>query len=130
MRDELSIKDVAETFDVTKRTIRYYEEIGLIRPERNLQGRRMFSPGDLTRIRLIFRGKKYGFHLEEIKEMIELFDQDPSGVSQLERTMSYGREKMQEVDIRIRELLELKKEMEAWMERFEQELRERRGETL
>ncbi|WP_394218469.1 MerR family transcriptional regulator [Halobacillus trueperi] len=130
MTGRLSIQQVAQKFDVTQRTIRYYEELGLIRPSRSSGGHRSFSPKDLTRLGLVFRGKKYGFQLDEIKEMIHLFDQDPSGVRQLERTLAYGRGKMQEVDDRIRELEQLKAEMGQWLDKFEEELKERRGDPV
>lgn len=129
MTNHLTTQQVADQFQVTQRTIRYYEELGLINPERNSGGRRLFSPKDLTRLGLVFRGKKYGFQLEEIKEMIHLFDQDPSGVRQLERTLDYGKEKVREVDIRIEELVKLKAEMNQWLAKFEEELKERRGDT-
>jgi DNA-binding transcriptional MerR regulator len=129
MTQQLTIHQVADQFQVTQRTIRYYEELGLIHPERNSGGQRLFSSKDLTGLGLVFRGKKYGFQLEEIKEMIRLFDQDPSGVRQLERTLDYGREKVREVDMRIEEFVKLKTEMNQWMSKFEEELEERRGET-
>ncbi|KHE66899.1 MerR family transcriptional regulator [Halobacillus sp. BBL2006] len=128
MSNFLSIAEVAEHFDVSKRTIRYYEEIGLIEPPRE-NNRRAFSSADMTRLSLIFRGKKYGFQLDEIKDMILLFDQDPSGVKQLERTIGYGKKKMMEVDARIRELENLKAEMNEWLTKFEEEIAKRRGES-
>lgn len=129
MERPLTIQQVAEKYQVTPRTIRFYEELGLIQPARSTSGRRSFSAKDLTRLGLVFRGKKYGFQLEEIREMIHLFDQDPSGVKQLERTLDYGKEKLGEVDVRIKELMELKDEMNQWLTKFEKELKDRRGET-
>ncbi|MGP4061310.1 MerR family transcriptional regulator [Halobacillus sp. H74] len=129
MTHSFTIQQVADQFQVTLRTIRYYEELGLIHPERTSAGRRSFSSKDLTRLGLVFRGKKYGFQLDEIKEMIHLFDQDPSGVRQLERTLSYGKDKMREVDVRIQELEHLKAEMKQWLMKFEEELEERRGDA-
>ncbi|ARI76558.1 MerR family transcriptional regulator [Halobacillus mangrovi] len=129
MADFLSIAEVAEHFDVSQRTIRYYEEIGLIDPPRQNK-RRIFSPADMTRLSLVFRGKKYGFQLDEIKDMVELFEKDPSGVKQLERTIGYGKKKMLEVDARIRELEQLKAEMNDWLNKFEEELIKRKGDSL
>jgi len=88
-----TISELAKQFGITTRTIRYYEEIGLLQPERTEGGQRIFSKKEFVRMRLISRGKKYGFNLQEIREMIQLFDHDPSGISQLQRTMDYGREK-------------------------------------
>lgn len=90
MTEHLTIQQVADQFQVTQRTIRYYEELGLIHPQRTSSGRRLFSSKDLTQLGLVFRGKKYGFQLEEINEMIHLFYQDPSGVRQRTEKESSG----------------------------------------
>ncbi|MBM3572599.1 MAG: MerR family transcriptional regulator, partial [Alphaproteobacteria bacterium] len=65
-----SIVEVAREFDVTTRTIRFYEEQGLLQPARHgIQ--RIYAPRDRTRLRLIMRGKRLGFSIAEIKEMVE-----------------------------------------------------------
>lgn len=68
-----SIVDLAREFDVTTRTIRFYEEHGLLAPTRR-GSQRVYAPRDRTRLKLIMRGKRLGFSLAEIKEMIELYD--------------------------------------------------------
>lgn len=68
-----SIVDLAREFDVTTRTIRFYEEHGLLAPMRR-GSRRIYAPRDRTRLKLIMRGKRLGFSLAEIKEIIELYD--------------------------------------------------------
>jgi DNA-binding transcriptional MerR regulator len=68
-----SIVDLAREFDLTTRTIRFYEEHGLVTPIRR-GSRRIYAPRDRTRLRLIMRGKRLGFSLAEIKEIIELYD--------------------------------------------------------
>ncbi|MCP3031382.1 MerR family DNA-binding transcriptional regulator [Halobacillus sp. A1] len=122
-----TISEVAYHYDVTARTIRYYEELGLISPMRN-NGQRVFTQKEMTRLRLISRGKKYGFQLEEIKEMIQLFDQDPSGIKQLESVIQSAQRKMDEVEARIEELQLLKKEMNDWIINFNEELEKRKKE--
>lgn len=77
-----SIADLAREFDVTTRTIRFYEDEGLIRPARKGQ-RRVFSPRDRVRLKLILRGKRLGFSLGEIREIIDLYDADPGEAGQL-----------------------------------------------
>ncbi len=119
-----TISELAAEFNVTPRTIRYYEEIGLLQPRRTESGRRLFSGREKTRLRLVFRGKKYGFQLEEIKEMIQLFDKDPSGKQQLLKTIEYGNNKIEEVSKRIAELETVKREMEALVEEFWRKLAE------
>ncbi|WP_293763232.1 MerR family DNA-binding transcriptional regulator [uncultured Aquitalea sp.] len=72
-QDLFTISDLAQEFDVTLRTIRFYEEQGLIEPERD--GRqRVFTRRDRARLRLILRGKRIGLSLSEIREIIDLYD--------------------------------------------------------
>ena len=105
------ISTVAKEFDVSTRTIRYYEELGLLKPERTPTNRRFYSKTEVVKLKLIFRGKKYGFTLDEIKEMIQLFDRDRTGRKQLERTVEFGTEKIRQVDMKIQELVDMK---EKW----------------
>ncbi|MBR7554128.1 MerR family transcriptional regulator [Allobacillus sp. GCM10007491] len=117
-----SIAEVADRFGVSHRTIRYYEEVGLIHPKRTATGQRIFTKKELTQLQLIFRGKKYGFKLDEIKEMVLLFEEDPTGREQLKRTIEYGEEKIAEVTKRLNELEQLKKEMEMFLDTFRNDL--------
>ncbi|WP_102261366.1 MerR family transcriptional regulator [Mesobacillus jeotgali] len=119
-----SISDLAEEFGVTTRTIRYYEELGLLKPSRTEGGRRIYSGSDLARLKLVLRGKRFGFSLEEIKEMVLLFDEDRTGEKQLKRTIEYGEEKLVEVNERIAELVEIKEEIERLMIEFKGRLNE------
>ena len=61
-----TISELAEEFDISARTIRYYEEINLIHPNRTENGHRIYTRRDRARLRLILRGKRFGFSLEEI----------------------------------------------------------------
>lgn len=78
-----TISELAKEFGITTRTIRFYEDMGLLRPQRRGQSR-IFSAGDRTTIKLILRGKRLGFSLLESKEMIELYDPAEGNVTQLE----------------------------------------------
>lgn len=80
--DYFSIADLAREFDVTTRTIRFYEDEGLISPARRGQ-HRLFSPRDRIRLKLILRGKRLGFSLGEIRDIIDLYDAAPGEVGQL-----------------------------------------------
>ncbi|MCB2099272.1 MAG: MerR family DNA-binding transcriptional regulator [Rhodobacterales bacterium] len=82
MNDTFGIAQLAREFGVTTRTIRFYEDKGLLAPERAGQ-RRIYTQRDRVRLRLIMRGKRLGFSLEEIAEMVNLYDQDPTEVAQL-----------------------------------------------
>lgn len=120
-----TISKVAEEFQISTRTIRYYEEVGLLSPIRDSSGRRVLTGRDVAKMKLIMRGKKYWFTLEEIKEMVLLFDKDRSGRKQLERTLEYGQEKLREIDEKIAELLEIKGEILTFMDEFKGKLNEK-----
>lgn len=82
MNETYGIAELAVEFGVTTRTVRFYEDKGLLSPEREGQ-RRVYSARDRVRLRLIMRGKRLGLSLEEIGELIDLYDVDPSEVTQL-----------------------------------------------
>lgn len=78
-----SISDLATEFDITTRTIRFYEEKGLISPSR--QGNtRSYCGADRVKLKLILRGKRLGFTLEESGEIINMYDQDRGNIEQLQ----------------------------------------------
>lgn len=122
-----TITEVASRFGVSTRTIRYYEEIGLLSPERSEGNQRLYSNRELAKLKLIFRGKKYGFSLEEIKEMVLLFDRDRTGRKQLERTIKFGDQKIREIEEKIEELHEIKLEMELLRNEFTEKLNKLQG---
>ncbi len=107
-------------FGVSTRTIRYYEEIGLLEPERTENNQRLYSSAELAKLKLIFRGKRYGFSLDEIKEMVLLFNKDRTGRRQLERTIEYGERRLSEIEAKINELQEMKIEMEQLLVDFKE----------
>jgi DNA-binding transcriptional MerR regulator len=77
-----SIAELAREYDVTLRTIRHYEELGLISPERRGTSR-VFHSRDRIRLALILRGKRLGFSLEEIATIVNMYDDQPGEVGQL-----------------------------------------------
>ena len=92
MPNSFTIAELAREFGVTTRTIRFYEDKNLISPERQGQ-RRVYSPRDRIRLRLIMRGKRLGFSLDEIAGMIDLYDVDPSETAQLTHFLEKIRER-------------------------------------
>lgn len=78
-----SITDLAQELDLTTRTIRFYEARGLLRPARRGQ-QRVYSRADKTRLKLVLRGKRLGWPLDDIREMIELYDTPDGERKQLE----------------------------------------------
>lgn len=123
-----TIKEVAKQFNVSTRTLRYYEEIGLLHPSRSISNQRTFSKKEIAKLKLILRGKKFGFSLEEIKEMVLLFDIDRTGIQQLERTVNYGEQKMKEIDGKIAELTQMKNELQQLYTMFSEKLTRLKGE--
>ncbi len=81
-----SISELAKEFGVTTRTIRHYEELQLLLPERQGQ-KRIYSLADRIKLKLIVRGKRIGLSLQESGELINMYEPGKSNVDQLERTM-------------------------------------------
>jgi DNA-binding transcriptional MerR regulator len=79
-RTSFSIAELAEEFDITPRAIRFYEDVGLLEPAR--AGRnRVYSQRDRTRLKLTLRGKRLGLSLQEIKQLVDMYD-SPSDTRQ------------------------------------------------
>ena len=87
MSPSYSIRDLASEFDVTTRTIRFYEEKGLLRPRRE-GTRRVYSPSDRTKLRLILRGKRIGMTLQECVDFIDMYDPEHNNAEQLHSLIS------------------------------------------
>jgi DNA-binding transcriptional MerR regulator len=81
-----SIRQLSKEFDVTARALRFYEDKGLIHPERKGQTR-IYSPRDRARLQLILRGKRLGFSLVEIHEILDLYTPKDHGVAQMRATL-------------------------------------------
>lgn len=91
------IADLAREFDVTTRTLRFYEDEGLITPLRQGQ-RRIFSARDRIRLKLILRGKRLGFSLGEIREIIDLYDAPLGEVGQIRFFLGKIRERRAQLE--------------------------------
>jgi len=94
-----SIAEASEALGVTQRTLRFYEDKGLISPSR-IGGNRVYSNREMGRMRLILRGKKLGFSIREIAEFLSLYDidSDPELQEQTRRLLGHVRERL--VDLR------------------------------
>lgn len=117
-----SISELAAEFDISPRAIRYYEERGLLAPRRSAGNQRVYTRGDRRRLKLILRGKRLGFSLDEIAEMIGMPETDLTEVEQIRRSLAYGRSKLEEIARRKKELAELEQDIRATMETLEQTL--------
>ena len=79
----LSFKEMCTTFDVTPRTLRYYEYIELLHPEK--EGRsRFYHAREMARMKLILRGRRWGFSLEEIRQWLLIYDQQGNAAQMAE----------------------------------------------
>ena len=87
-----SIRDLASEFDVTTRTIRYYEEKGLLSPVRE-GAKRIYRPSDRTTLKLILRGKRIGLSLQESAEIIRMYGSPEKNRQQLEKLIDRIRDK-------------------------------------
>ena len=107
-----TISELAGEFGITPRTIRYYEEVGLLSPHRDTPtSRRLYDERDRARLKLILRGKRFGYSLAELGDILELYDVDPTQRQQIMRTLEYGLQHIREIDERIEELREIREEM-------------------
>lgn len=117
-QDRLSFKEMCAQFEVTPRTLRYYEYIELLSPAR--EGRsRFYGARDQARMVLILRGRRWGFSLEEIRQWLELYEERGSRV-QMETWIDMSEAKLAELeeqraqlDETIDELRELRKKVSA-----------------
>lgn len=105
------ISDLVEELGISQRTIRYYEEQGLLRPRRSAGNHRLFSRRDRARLKMILRGKILGFSLEEIANLLNLYDLDPSEKSQYEEGIKYVNDHLKQIRERIHELQLLEQDM-------------------
>lgn len=103
MAESFGIAELAREFGVTTRTVRFYEDKGLIAPKRIGQ-RRIYSARDRVRLHLIMRGKRMGLSLEAIGELLDLYDVDPSEVTQLTQFIDVIRERKKILEVQKRDI--------------------------
>ena len=116
-----TIREIAEEFDVTHRTVRHYEELGLISPERR-GTTRVYHRRDRTRLALILRGKRLGFPLEEIRTIIDLYDRPRGRASQLEYVLGQIDERRADLEQRRRDLEDALTELGEFERRCREDL--------
>lgn len=107
---QYSITELAKEFDVTTRTIRFYEDKGLLKPRREGQTR-IYSPSDRIFLKLILRGKRIGFSLKESQEIIELYDPTSGNTFQLSQMLEKIADKTSELDQQIHDIEIMKIEL-------------------
>jgi len=119
--ETMAIRDMCAEFDVTPRTLRFYEQKELLFPIRNGQ-RRLFTKRDRARLKLILRGKRFGFSLEEIRQLLDLYHMDDSQQTQLAKTYEIAKKHLADMIAQRDELNVAIEEMKTQMEWGEKRL--------
>jgi DNA-binding transcriptional MerR regulator len=101
--DVMTIREMCDAFAVTPRTLRFYEQKELLFPARIGQ-KRLFSRRDRARLKLILRGKRFGFSLEEIRQLLDLYYVGDQQATQLSRTLDIARDRLQDMERQRAEL--------------------------
>jgi DNA-binding transcriptional MerR regulator len=117
-----TIADLAEEYGVTLRTIRHYEDRGLISPERRGTAR-VFRNRDRVRLALILRGRRLGFSLEEIATIVNMYDEQPGEAGQLEYLLDQIRGRRDDLEQRRRDIEETLAELDEVEQRCREDLR-------
>ena len=117
----MGIQEIASELGITHRTLRFYEDKGLISPQR-IGSTRVYTRRDLGRMKLILRGKRLGFSLREISEFLDLYDHDTEQHHQIEALLKRVRAKLDDLrhqrkalDETIGELTEIERESVAFL---------------
>ena len=95
--DVMTIREMCETYDVTPRTLRFYEAKELLFPIREGQ-KRLFTKRDRARLKLILRGKRFGFSLEEIRQLLDLYHMGDQQQTQLARTYEIAQQRLADME--------------------------------
>ena len=103
--DTLTIRQMCDAFDVTPRTLRFYEAKELLFPQREGQ-KRLFTKSDRARLKLILRGKRFGFSLEEIRQLLDLYHMGDQQQTQIAAAYDVARERLADLEARRDELNE------------------------
>ncbi|HLZ79357.1 MAG TPA: MerR family DNA-binding transcriptional regulator [Sphingomonas sp.] len=96
-RDLRGIQQIASDLGITTRTLRFYEDRGLIEPRR-IGTTRVYTRREVGRMQLILRGKRLGFSLRDIQEFLDLYDADPQHVEQMRRLAERVRKRVEELE--------------------------------
>ncbi|GAB3377337.1 MerR family transcriptional regulator [Azotobacter armeniacus] len=121
-----SISELARELDVTTRTIRFYEEQGMLAPERRGQ-ERIYTARDRVTLKLILRGKRIGFSLAECKELIGMYDPRGGNLRQLERFLEKIAERRRQLELQLLDIQQLQLELDTAEERCRSALATARG---
>jgi DNA-binding transcriptional MerR regulator len=111
----MTIREMCDTYSVTPRTLRFYESKELLFPVREGQ-KRLFTRRDRARLKLIIRGKRFGFSLEDIRQLLDLYDSEDSGKVQIKSTLDAYIKRRNELAEQIKSLQEIMVELDSQIE--------------
>ena len=118
---KMTIREMCDAFDVTPRTLRFYEAKELLFPERDGQ-KRLFTKRDRARLKLILRGKRFGFKLEEIRQLLDLYHVGDQQQTQMNRTLEIARDRLSDLEGQRDELEsaidDLRERIKLWEKMF------------
>ena len=97
----MTIREMCDAFDVTPRTLRFYES------------KELFTRRDRARLKLILRGKRFGFSLEDIRQLLDLYDPDQNNLAQMQRAFELGKESLADLEARRDELEDIITDLKA-----------------
>jgi len=126
--ENYSIRDLSIEFDVTPRTLRFYEDKGLLSPERR-GTQRLYSRRDKTRLSLILRGKRLGFSLADIRNWLELYDLDNGQVAQARMLVETSRERVDALKQQKKDIDRILTDLQEQMQVVENWLQEQQAEA-
>lgn len=110
-KNDITISDLTTEFDISGRTLRFYEEKGLISPKRTKGNQRRYCSKDRNRLKWILRGKRFGYSLNEISKLLAMTETTANEADQIRTTLSYGEEKLWDLDDKIADLKIMRTEM-------------------
>ena len=117
-----TIAEIADEFGVSHRTVRYYEDKGLVTPERRGTAR-VFHPRDHVRLALILRGKRLGFPLDEIRRIVDMYDEQPGERGQLSYLLGQIGDRRAQLEQRRRDVEAALAELDDLEQRCHDDLR-------
>lgn len=106
-----TIGELARAFGITTRTIRFYEDEGLLRPERDGQTR-IYRPRDRVRLKLILRGKRLGFSLSESRELIDMYNPEADNRDQLDALLDKIADRRRQLEQQKRDIAAMESELD------------------
>jgi DNA-binding transcriptional MerR regulator len=118
-----AIGELAREFDITPRSIRFYEEQGLLSPQRTGQNRIYYNK-DRVRLKLILRGKRLGFSLAEVNTLFNMYDTNPNSAVQLEAMLEMTEQKRAVLNQQLEDIQMLMTELDDVESRCREELAE------